>query len=91
MQHPEYSSITGQKQFVIAVNVIKGLFYHTILTILALSLVYAVDFIVITGNILRSVNDNPIVKPGISLYRRSLYRGSDLYILLYQFCCANDC
>ena len=32
-----------------------------------------IDFIVITGNILRSVNDIPIVKPGISLYRRSLY------------------
>ena len=31
----------------------------------------------ITGNILRSVNDIPIVKPGISLYRRSLYRGSE--------------
>ena len=41
-----------------------------------------IDFIVITGNILRSVNDIPIVKPGISLYRRSLYRGSAPYILL---------
>ena len=73
MQHPEYSSITGQKQFLIAVNVIKSLFYYTILTILALPVVCDVDFIVITGNILRSVNDNPIVKPGISLYRRSSY------------------
>ena len=32
-----------------------------------------IDFIVITRNILRSVNDIPIVKPGISLYRKSLH------------------
>ena len=32
-----------------------------------------IDFIVITRNILRSVNDIPIVKPGISLYRTSLH------------------
>ena len=64
VQHLEYSSIICQKQFVIALNVIKSLFYYTILTILALPVVCNVDFIVITGNILRSINDNPIVKPG---------------------------
>ena len=36
-----------------------------------------IDFIVITGNILLSVNDISIVKPGISIYR-----GSAPYILL---------
>ena len=42
-----------------------------------------IDFIVILiGNILRSVNDIPIVKPGISLYQRLLYRGSAPYISL---------
>ena len=35
-----------------------------------------IDFIVISENILRSVSDIPIVKPGISLYRRSLDRDS---------------
>ena len=44
-----------------------------------------VDFIVITGNILRSVNDNSIVKPGISLYRRSLKQGSTVYFVDSQF------
>ena len=39
-----------------------------------------IDFIVITGNILCSVNDIPIVKPGILLYQRSLYWGSAPYI-----------
>ena len=82
MQRPGYYSITCQKQFVIAVNVIKSLFYYTISTILALPVVCDVDFIVITGNILRSVNDIPIVKLGISLYRRSLYQGSAPHILL---------
>ena len=52
-------------------------------TILAFPVVCDIDFIVITGNILRSVNDIPIVKSGISLYRRSLYRGSAPYTLLY--------
>ena len=51
-------------------------------TILALPVVCDIDFIVITQNILRSVKDIPIVKPEISLYRRSLYRGSSPYILL---------
>ena len=41
------------------------------LTILALYVVSDIDFIVVTGNILRSVNNIPIVKPGISLYRSS--------------------
>ena len=50
--------------------------------LLALPVVSVIDFIVINGNDLRSVNDIPIVKPGISLYRRSLYRGSAPYILL---------
>ena len=76
MQHPEYSSIlTCQKQFVIVVNVIKHLFYYTILTILGLRVVCDVDFIIITRNILRLLNNTPIVKPGISLYQRSLYMG----------------
>ena len=40
-----------------------------------------IDFIVITGDILRSVNDIPIVKLGISsVYRGSLYRGSAPYV-----------
>ena len=30
--------------------------------------VFGTDFIVITRNILHSINDIPIVKPGISLY-----------------------
>ena len=59
MQHPEYASITCQKQFVIAVNVIKSLFYYTILTILALPVVCDVYFIVITGNILQSATTIP--------------------------------
>lgn len=41
------------------------------------------DFIVITWNILQPVNDNLIIKPGISLYWRSLYRDSAPYILLW--------
>ena len=79
-------TITCQKQFVIAVNVIKSLFYYTILTILALPVVCDRDFIVITENILRSVNDNPIVRPGISLYRRSLYRSFAPFNLLGNNC-----
>ena len=82
MQHPKYSSITCQKQYIIAVNVIKSLFYYTILTISALPVVCDVDFIVITGSVFRSVNNNPIVNSGISLFRRSLYRGFAPYILL---------
>ena len=39
-----------------------------ILTIFALPVVFDLDFIVITGNILQLVNGNPIVKLGISLY-----------------------
>ena len=49
----------------------KSLFWYTILVF---HVVCDIDFI-ITGNILRSVNAIPIVKPKISLYRRSLYRG----------------
>ena len=37
----------------------KSLFYYTILTKLALPVVGDIDFIVITGNILRSVDDIP--------------------------------
>ena len=55
---------------------------YTVLTVLALLVVCDVDSIVITRSILCSVNDSPIVKPGVSLYRRSLYRGSAQYILL---------
>ena len=61
------------KQFAIAVTVLKkSLFsYYTILIILALPVVSDVDFIVIAGNILSSVNDTQIVKPGILLYQGS--------------------
>ena len=45
--------------------------YCFFFVILAFPVVCDIDFIVITGNILRSVNDIPIVKPGISLYRGS--------------------
>ena len=51
-------------------------------TVLSFPAVCNIDFIIIAGNILRSVNIIPIVKPGISLYRRSLYLGSAPYILL---------
>ena len=41
-----------------------------------------IDFIVILGKILCSGNKIPIIKPGISLNRRSLIWGSAPYILL---------
>ena len=44
-----------------------------------------IDFIVIPGKILRSGHKIPIVKPGISLTRRSLNWGCAPYILLYLF------
>ena len=70
------------KQFaIIVLKCSKSLSYYTILTILAFPVVCDIDFIVITGDILRSDNDISIVKPGISFYRRSLYRGSAPYIL----------
>ena len=68
-----------EKLMTIIVNCNESLFCYTIL---AFPVVCDIDFIVITGNILRSVNDIPIIKPGISLYRRSLNRGSAPYILL---------
>ena len=47
-----------------------------------LPVVSDIDFIIITGNILHSFNDIPIIKPGISLYWRLLYRDSAPNILL---------
>ena len=50
--------------------------------------------IYITANIVRSVNDIPIVKPGIPLYRRSLYPGFNKTIgerwLLYRENCYTE-
>ena len=48
----------------------------------AFPVVCHVGFIVIPGKILLSGNKIPIVKPGISLNRISLNRGSAPYILL---------
>ena len=75
----DYSVLT-ETLMIIIVNVTKVCFVIQYQHFL--SVVCDIDFIVITGNILPSVNDIPIVKPGISLYRRSLYRGSAPYILL---------
>ena len=66
-----------QKHFVIN----KSSICYTV--ILAFPVVCDIDFImIITGNILHSANDIPIVRPGILWYRKSLYRGSAPYILL---------
>ena len=48
-----------------------------------------IGFIVITRNILRSVNDIPIVKPGISLYRRSLHWRS-AHTFYYNICWVDE-
>ena len=55
----------------------KSLFSYPILTILAHPVVSDTDFIIITGNILRSVNDVPFVKTG-----NIVLPGSAPYILL---------
>ena len=71
VQHLEYSSMSlkhVKTVFNCCFKCNKILFYYTILTTIALPVVWDIDFNVISKNILRSVNDIPIVKPGISLY-----------------------
>ena len=58
----------SKKIVIIVLKCNKSLFCYATLTILTFPVVCDIDFIVITGNILRSVNDIPIVKTGISLY-----------------------
>ena len=57
MQHPEYSSKNRNADGNYC-SCNKSLFYYTILIF---PVVCDIDFIVITGNILRSVNEIPIV------------------------------
>ena len=47
-------------------------------------------FNIITGNILRSINDIPFVKPAISLHREDRYTGVLLHTFYYNFCWANE-
>ena len=64
---------------IVNVNVVKVCF---VIQKLVFPVVCDVDFIIITRNTLRSVNDIPIIKLGISFYQKSLYRCSSQYILL---------